>query len=1261
MNQQSQPRPVPTRNTANNANSLNRRVPPPPPDSNVDPSAFRSPPGPNRSRPPLSVATLPSRQTGSPSPLRQGPPSPSTFSQPSVGKLSGSFTPPQRKTVGKFSGGAFTREAPDLPSREPVPLPPRDVVSPPPRLGGTMLPPRKSFSQSQPEPSPQIRTMNPGRPSLSQVPQLQKSPSAPGTVQRPGPRRGPPSPQVQNLNTDSPLNQGFLSKIRTSVHGNSDQVPSFRRPPQRQQRVQPTHEEPKEQQPLSPAILKPASRPAPEKKVSEEETTVLSPAILKPASRPLPEKKASQEDLTALSPAILKPASRPEQEKKTESAPVASQALLKPKKPFQSKDDSEIIPSPSLLKPTPRKEPIQQKPLPKPNQARPQPKPASPQGSIEKSKSHIEAAPKKPIQSTENSANTEALKPKPHTERPKPNTEVGYRPSQLQFKANTKPVQKETPVSSIEIPPPKPKAKTPTPEYETIPSKSKSSILDQELPVPYSEESEQPDESPYGKLPDILAKAQDFPQEYGAMPTKPSQYVAIPKFQRNQPTHPSPTIYGSIASSIPPPPSENYVEDDYIPPPPSNTYGSIPSQFSETYGSMPLPDVDQEYDYSNDQESYGAMPLPDFEIPLPSKYGQMSETQYGRIPAEINKESDYGRIPVEIGRSNVQSSSQYGRIPAEISKNNQSGQYGRIPASLQNEQPFCKKCSQMGHWAKDCTVGSIDTEQEGITFTTHKDKEMIKAATLPNLISRLYLESTGTSDFITEYVDQFLLTYRTFTTAQEILTILSSTYKECLEPNDGVNKAKRLRIGNFLRRWTENHYYDFEESDQLLLKYKNMIKEIQQHDEGLAAVLLKSLTKGKERTQSTVNFLGFNTGNPATAPKSIVPKNLTDDSTVLDIDALEMARQMSLVEFELFSAIEPRELLTRSWRKDELKNTSPNLLRMIDRFNQFSSWVSYTIVREENLKKRASLILKFIKIAKELSSMNNFNGCFEIISGLQQSSIYRLKKTWEIVKKDTKEYSNLEDLLKLTNNTGSFSYYREKLGTCNPPCIPYLGLYQSDLVFIEEGNKDTLENGYINFFKRRLIADVIKEIQTYQHEGYNFAPVDSIIKWWGKQEKNSPQLDEATIYKVSLIIEPRDETANQKKSSMKDKKKSVNRSQSSYVPPPQHKSWDSETGSLNSSKLSKFFGEEINFENVASSPPPIEQKQTVIPVQRATSVVDLTPEQIEEYKRKRIEEYNRQLEENQKNSEENSQIYQYDQEYGEEEMIEGLISEFENI
>jgi len=49
----------------------------------------------------------------------------------------------------------------------------------------------------------------------------------------------------------------------------------------------------------------------------------------------------------------------------------------------------------------------------------------------------------------------------------------------------------------------------------------------------------------------------------------------------------------------------------------------------------------------------------------------------------------------------------------------------------------------------------------------------------------------------------------------------------------------------------------------------------------------------------------------------------------------------------------------------------------------------------------------------------------------------------------------------------NFGNYRDALKMASPPCIPFLGLYLTDLTFIEDGNKNHLGNGeFINFDKR---------------------------------------------------------------------------------------------------------------------------------------------------------------------------------------------------
>jgi son of sevenless-like protein len=125
--------------------------------------------------------------------------------------------------------------------------------------------------------------------------------------------------------------------------------------------------------------------------------------------------------------------------------------------------------------------------------------------------------------------------------------------------------------------------------------------------------------------------------------------------------------------------------------------------------------------------------------------------------------------------------------------------------------------------------------------------------------------------------------------------------------------------------------------------------------------------------------------------------------------------------------------------------------------------VSDVICKEKNLKLRTDKFKRFVKLANECAKLNNFNAVFEITGGLQNSAVHRLKKTQEVMAQMTMVYvlkglpveikKMYEELLVLTAPGKSWKYYRDTLHTINPPCIPFLGVYQTDLTFISEGNQ----------------------------------------------------------------------------------------------------------------------------------------------------------------------------------------------------------------
>ena len=97
----------------------------------------------------------------------------------------------------------------------------------------------------------------------------------------------------------------------------------------------------------------------------------------------------------------------------------------------------------------------------------------------------------------------------------------------------------------------------------------------------------------------------------------------------------------------------------------------------------------------------------------------------------------------------------------------------------------------------------------------------------------------------------------------------------------------------------------------------------------------------------------------------------------------------------------------------------------------------------------------------------------------------------------------------------SYGNYRREIRNRKPPTVPYLGVFMKDMVFIEDGNKDFLNEVFINFYKRKLLSDVIREIQQFQQEPYNLRTIPEIRIFLQKIDT----INENLLYERSLSVE----------------------------------------------------------------------------------------------------------------------------------------------
>ena len=69
---------------------------------------------------------------------------------------------------------------------------------------------------------------------------------------------------------------------------------------------------------------------------------------------------------------------------------------------------------------------------------------------------------------------------------------------------------------------------------------------------------------------------------------------------------------------------------------------------------------------------------------------------------------------------------------------------------------------------------------------------------------------------------------------------------------------------------------------------------------------------------------------------------------------------------------------------------APNIMKLINRFNEIGYWIATEILTKSE-KVQVKVVRQFIRIGVHCLRLGNYNSLMEIVSGLNSSSISRLK------------------------------------------------------------------------------------------------------------------------------------------------------------------------------------------------------------------------------------------------------------------------------
>ncbi|OBT85865.1 hypothetical protein VE02_06048 [Pseudogymnoascus sp. 03VT05] len=615
-------------------------------------------------------------------------------------------------------------------------------------------------------------------------------------------------------------------------------------------------------------------------------------------------------------------------------------------------------------------------------------------------------------------------------------------------------------------------------------------------------------------------------------------------------------------ASLPPPPPTGFDFEKTLPPPVADMEKPLPS-FVIIDQEKPLPLVPESEAETSDDAQMGLIgtakttlaPSPTF-LPALRLGGPMGGLQLQTsTPSNDLLSSRSDSVATCTGSPSTYMSSLRGSEASLVSQTSTRATTPELSTCRQSYQSH--QVSKSVNSISESQATSADEREDDESRVLEKtfahelifNKErQVTGGSLPALVERLTShDSTPDATF----VSTFYLTFRLFATP---ITFSEALIERFNYVNESLHIAApvRLRVYNVFKGWLETHWQhtadevalpiirSFAETTLLSvlpqagLRLSELAEKVAAIEGPITPRLVSSI--GKTST-SIAQYISPDTPLPA----SILSKSQINSlktwkmggasPSILDFSPVEMARQLTIKEMNVFCTIMPEELLASEWMKKSGSN-AVNVKAMSTLSTDLSNLVADTVLQSESdAKKRAVIIKHWIKIANECLILNNYDSLMAIICSINSSMITRLKKTWDMISPKRKEMLKvLQDIVEPTKN---HAVLRQRLQGHVPPCLPFVGTYLTDLTFVDMGNPATKqltgsagEKGMavINFDKHTRTAKIIGDLQRFQIP-YRLAEVPELQEWIQAQvirvRASNDSNNVQQYYRKSLLLEPR--------------------------------------------------------------------------------------------------------------------------------------------
>lgn len=375
---------------------------------------------------------------------------------------------------------------------------------------------------------------------------------------------------------------------------------------------------------------------------------------------------------------------------------------------------------------------------------------------------------------------------------------------------------------------------------------------------------------------------------------------------------------------------------------------------------------------------------PDNEAPLPTPVSDkplppLRVSGEQQVPDLVSPSSPVSLIPTDDGTTWEGSQSNY-QARRSLEEKLREGDLPALPAAALPALPPSAPLS----W-----LLSHDHASEDVAYNS---EGQLVGATLTALVERM-----APHDSLVEpaFAAVFFLTFRQFTTPVELMEALIARYN--LLPPSGLPEDDmivwqhrkglpvRLRVANVLKSWLESYWRSALDSP-VLPALTHFTRDALGPMFPIPSQRIIELVKQRSTPDDSSQAARFERQrdagfplNPPSFPVSEIPRPIMKKDmlahlrnknykaiNLVDFDAMELARQLTVMECNLYCAILPEEILETG----QSGGAYPGNVRAVSSLSTvITGWVAESILNEPDTKKRTALVKFFIKVADVCDSV----------------------------------------------------------------------------------------------------------------------------------------------------------------------------------------------------------------------------------------------------------------------------------------------------